>query len=406
MENEEIIAPDSGDMDILNEGIDDDKAPEESGKTPSEDIDNASEEDNNLAPADGEEGKETLEAGEEGKETKEEATETHDDGKNPSFAKINEAYPDFFKKFPEVRTALGRELEYKKLYPTIDDAKESKSRLDFHMELEESIMGGKPGLLLSTLHKTDEKALEAFSTNFLPTLLKGNPPLYEKVALPIVKNVLLTARKEAEKTNSKDLANAVNWVASWFFDNEDGSIPNEEKKETNDEPSEDAKNLQRMLLQKVTDFRDELTETTQTILENTVKSTVDPKKEVPSVLREALVNKILSDLKTELGKDTEHTSLMTRLWAEARKSNYSRQSLNQLKTAYLVGAKKILPVIQKKRVEETLREMGKRPQIPVDNKTRKIGPSDKEKPKFTKGWSKDPKKLDPTKTDADLLGMD
>lgn len=399
MENDDLgsIDPAPGDMDIINDETEDTKTPPE---TPGKEDETEGGDD--AIPDSGNE-ETPPETDETGEGNDEPPVETPGEDKNPSFTKIREYDPEFFKKFPEVKIALGRELEYKKLYPTIEEARESRARLDFHTELEESIVGGNSSLLLSRLHQTDEKALDKFAMSFLPTLLKGNPALYEKVGLGVVKNVLNSAAIEAKKTNSKNLSEAVKWIASYVFETEDGSIPSERRESNNDEPSEAEKELRKVIVQKVTDFKEELQEVTENYLENSVKSTIDPRKEIPSILRDALVGKILSDLKEQLGKDTEHYNMMNRLWKDAKRTNFSRQSLSQLKNAYLAGAKKILPVIQKKHVEETLKAMGKRNTPVPDNKTRKIGSTTKEN-KFAKGFSKDPKKLDPTKTDAELLG--
>lgn len=405
------------DMALLNEGADDDKETPET----KEEIPETKEESEGgrELPSEEEEDEEEEEEEEkeelpEEKDEKEEEEEVKENEKLPSFAKVRAKYPEFFKEFPEVASALGRELEYKKLYPTLDKAKESVQRLNFHTEMEESILEGKPGLLLANLHRTDEKALEKFSTNFLPTLLKGNPPLYEKITVPIVKNFLRYAKKEGEKYNSENLVKAVAWLSDFAFETEEIPDDEVEKKDDKKEPSEDTRRLYQVLQQKVQDFKQELFDITSSTLENQVKSTIDPENALPKVVRNALIRAILSEVSDEVGKDDVHSKNMENLWKDAQKSNYARENLSQLKFAYLARAKKILPAIQKKHLNEALKDMGrtvpktkeqKEKEKLDSSKIRKFGPTPGGK-KYAKGWSDDPKKLDPRKSDADLLGED
>lgn len=391
------------DLDLLSEDAEDEvkKDDEKSEETPPED-----------EKIDEEEKEEEEEVSEEDEDTEriddETPPEEETEGKLPSFKKINEKYPNFLKEFPEVRVALGRELEYKNLFPTVESAKDAHERVAFHRELEEDILEGKSGLLLTRLHQTDEKALNKFAKNFLPTLLKGNPELYERITLPIVKNVLRAAIKEGERHGNKQLPLAAKYISQFVFDSSD--IPEDEKEEKEDkEPSESDRKLQKLLTQRVIDFKQELQESTQNILEHTVKSTIDPDEVFPKSLRNSLMKDILAEVADTLGEDKEHTSKMSALWNQARSDDFSRQNLSQLKSAYLARAKKILPAIQKKHVNEALKEMGRKPKEDVrDSKHRKFGPTDKDKKsgRFAKGWSNDPKKLDPSKTDAQLLGED
>lgn len=412
MENDELgsLAPDTGDLALLNEGADEtnEETNEETTDETSEDTgevgdtsDEVVDENNNEEEVTEDEGK-TEETSEEDKEAAPEGTD-----KNPSFERISKVYPDFFKKFPEVRTALAKELQYKNLYPTIADAKESKERLDFHAEMESSILEGDPSTLLSRLHQTDEGALKKFTKNFLPTLARGNPALYQDIAVPLVNNVLRSALKDAERTNSKNLKEAVRWVSNFLNDSPDlpENVKEDEGKNSKTEPSEAETKLHRMQMQNIRNFQSELSESTYSVLTSTIKSTIDPKNQIPSVLKDALVNKILADVKEDMENDKEHLSSMKRLWIQAAQNDYSRQNLSQLKSAFLARAKKILPVIQKKHVNETLKEMGLRKAEVLDNKTRKIGPTVK-RGQFTKGIGKDPRRLDPSKTDAQLLAED
>lgn len=279
----------------------------------------------------------------------------------PSFKEITEKYPKFFKEFPAVREALGREKAYTDVFPTVQDAKEAGETIEHFNELQASILSGDPSLLLGTLHSNNEKALNKFAKNFLPTIKKGNPELFSSLVTPYIKLVFRNALHQAEVSDSKNLKLAVKWMARFVFNDADGNIPEDEREvedKGNDETSSPlAEENKRLKLTTLRNFSQDIKDRTEKVLEREILKSVDPEDALPSFMQEALVGKVIREIQVSLNSDKEHTRVMTTLWNQAKKNDYSKEDRGQLINAFLARARKILPSIRDKHKKEVMSKL-------------------------------------------------
>lgn len=297
----------------------------------------------------------------------------------PSFKEISTKYPKFFKEFPAVREALGRELAYTQVFPTVDDAKEAGEIIQNFSKLEESVLSGDPSLLLGSLHNKSEQAVNKFAKNFLPTIQKGNPKLFFALITPYINKVLRNALENANSADNKDLAKSVRWLARYIHGTDDGSIPEDPKIDEGEagEENEEVTTLREqnkdLAMKSLRRFGEDVRDHTERILEREILKNVDPEDALPSFMREALVGKIIKDIQESLNSDASHTKSMTALWQKASKNGYSKEDRSQLITAFLARARKILPSIRDKHKKEVMKKLaskGRDERIPNNNRRR------------------------------------
>lgn len=319
------------------------------------------------------------------KETEEETEEDDeivDENKKPSFKAINEKYPKFFKQFPEVREALGRELGYKEVFPTVQDAKDAGEVIETFNKLQESVMSGSSALLLGTLHNQGEGYVNKFAKNFLPTLQKGNPKLFSAIITPYINKILHNALNNANSAGNNNLKLAVQHLAKFIHGTEDGSIPPDPELDDEDRKdgkiSESERSLreenQQLSLTTLRRFAEDVKDSTEKILRKDILKNVDPENALPEFMQDALVNKIIGEIIKSLESDKSHSSSMSRLWLNARKNGYSKEDRSQLISAFLARARKILPSIRdkhKKGVMEKIASISKEKSNRSDNTSRR-----------------------------------
>lgn len=284
----------------------------------------------------------------------------------PSFKEISTKYPKFFKEFPAVREALGRERAYTEVFATVEDAKEAGEVIGDFRSLEQSILSGDSSVLLSNLHDRDEKALNKFAKNFLPTIQRGNPQLFSTIVTPYISRVLRNALQNAEAAGNKQLALAVGHIAKFVYGDPDGRVPDDPKEEKDNlEESSVVKGLaeenRKLAFNTLSRFASDIKNRTEKVIEKNILATIDPENALPEFMQEALVGKIIREIQQSLNADTSHTRLMTSLWNKAKKNGYTDEDRSQLISAFLARAKKILPSIRDKHKKEVLKKLASNP---------------------------------------------
>ena len=118
----------------------------------------------------------------EDKETEEDEEDEEVKDKNfpfevPSFSEIKAEFPEFFKKFPQFRDLVFQQAEYRKIFSTVEDAKEANDDIVAFNGLRDGVLAGKADVLIDAIEETDKAASERFALSFLPALHKKNSEL-------------------------------------------------------------------------------------------------------------------------------------------------------------------------------------------------------------------------------------
>jgi hypothetical protein len=281
----------------------------------------------------------------------------------PSLKNINEAYPDFFKKFPSMRDMYFREAEYSKLFATIDDAKEASENNVAFTNIRDDVFNGNGDKFMSAINSVDPKGLERFAGNFLSNLTKTNMNAFWNAANPLIEDVSRAMYNRGKAEGDSNIVNAALHLSQFFFGKTDiaegksSTVPrvdegqiklDQEKREW-----EDRKHLEfRSSLE--TDLRTQLDDIIIGLDERTGKTKLDPNDVLSPFIRQTIVDHVVQDIGAALAADTSHLRYMDSLWSRAKTNGRKDSDKQKIISAYLNRARSMAPALRSKYVSEAL----------------------------------------------------
>src|SRR5215831_1060337 len=377
------------------------------------------EEEEEESPA--EEELEAAEEGEEGEEAEGEEAESEIPSAHPfdrpSLKNINEAYPDFFKKFPSMRDMYFREAEYAKLFPTVEDAKEASENNSAFANIRDDVFNGDGTKFMSAVNNVDPKGLERFAGGFLANLTKTNMNAFWKAANPLIEDVARAMFNKGRLEGDENIKNAALHLSQFFFGKSDIAEGKATSKAQQDEGKtkldqekkewEDRKHLEfRSSLE--SDLRSQLDEMIIGFDEKTGKTKIDPDGSLSPFITQTIVDHVVQDIGAALASDTSHLKFMDSLWTRAKTNGRRNVDKEKIISAYLSRARAMAPALRSKYVSEAL---GRRSRV-AGEKLRRVAsvpPRTASNGRAPAGDRHDynPKKIDYRKTsDSDILNDD
>lgn len=303
----------------------------------------------------------TVEAEEPEEEEEEPVAELHP-FERPSLKTINEAYPDFFKKFPSMRDMYFREAEYSKLFPTVDDAKEANDNNTAYQNIREDIFNGTGEKFLNAIKTQNPKSLEKFSRGILGTLVKVDQNSFWAAANPLIEDISRSMFKKGTAEGNENLANSAKYLAHYFFGDADiaegkkTTVPREEpESDVSKERKEweDSKQSEfRGGIEK--DLRGQLVDLITGTDGKTGRSKIDPDDILSPFIRNTIIEKVIQDIGSTLAADKSHLTYMDSLWSRARTNGRTDNDKARIISAYLARARSLAPSLRSKYVSEAL----------------------------------------------------
>jgi len=239
----------------------------------------------------------------------------------PTITEIKAKYPDFFKDFPQMKESYFREIKFTQLFPTFEDAQEAFNENEAFTTLSDSVLTGDPAALLESIGKTDTKALEVFSTSFLPTLYKKNPELYSQAMTPVFQNLIRSLYADKDENTR----NAALLLSDYIFGSDGEAVAKGQKSlARNTQPSEEQKRIKDQREQNLTTaFRTAVGRVENGInrsLETMISKSVsfDPNKVFSPALRRLGTKEVIQKVMSQLEHDAGHMSVMQARWKRAR----------------------------------------------------------------------------------------
>lgn len=271
-------------------------------------------------------------------------------------------YPNLFKEFPYLEKAYYREQKFTELLPTIDDAKaavEAKQTLD---RMEADVMGGNTELILRAVREQNPQGFAKIVDDYLPTLAKVDEKAYFHVLGNVTKHTIVAMVREGRKSGNEALASAAQILNQFVFGTSEFQPPQPLSKPVPEDGREQQINEreQQFVRQQFENTRNDLNTRVNNTLKNTIDANIDPKKSMTDYVRKNASREAMEMLETVLSKDARFIALRDKLWEAAFKSNFSRESVERIKSAYLSRAKTLLPTVIKKARIDAMRGLGKR----------------------------------------------
>src|SRR5215203_2277509 len=123
----------------------------------------------------------------------------------PSRKEILAAYPDLFKKFPQLEKSMYREKAYSELLPTIEDAKLSVEKSSLLDKYEEELIAGSTESILQTVKDGDKEAFAKVVDNYLPNLFKVDQHAYYHTIGNVIKHTIVSMVRDGKEQSNEEL---------------------------------------------------------------------------------------------------------------------------------------------------------------------------------------------------------
>jgi len=273
-------------------------------------------------------------------------------------------YPNLFKEFPYLEKAYYREQQFTELLPTIDDAKaavEAKQTLD---RMEADVMSGNTQLILQAVREQNPKGFAKLVDEYLPTLARVDEKAYFHVLGNVTRHTIIAMVREGRRSGNEALASAAQLVNQFVFGTSDFQPPSNLSRQTSE--GEEGKNTelqereQKFVKQQFDSAVGELNTRINNTLKNTIDANIDPKKSMTDYVRKNASREAMEMLESVITKDARFIALKDKLWEAAFKDNFSKTSIDRIKSAYLSRAKTLLPTVIKKARIDALKGLGRR----------------------------------------------
>lgn len=268
----------------------------------------------------------------------------------PTYRQLVAKYPKIFKDFPGLRNTFFRERDYSKLFPTVEDARESYEQLNNLKAGEQRISQADPGDFIELLGEYDVNKQRKFIMDFLPALLSKNRPAFQAVTEPVIKHMIKSAFADGKRNGNSNLMNSAMNVHEWMFgdDKVDEPIRTQRAPEPQTDPEKErlrAEN-QEILRGQHQNFVDTILTNSSKTITNIVSKNLP--EDISSFLGRSITRDIMDELASVLRDDPGHRSNMERLLKQAANNRYSQEWKDRVQSAYLSRAKLALPTIIKK----------------------------------------------------------
>lgn len=277
---------------------------------------------------------------------------------------ILKKYPNVFKDFPYLEKAYYREQQFTELLPTIADAKVAVEKSEILDRFEGDVMKGNTENILKAVKTTDPDAFARIVDDYLPTLARVDQQSYFHILGNISKHTIYAMVQEANKTGDTTLRDAAQILNKFVFGTTDWKPPTNLSREEKPEESSREKQLsereQGFIRQQLETSVNDLNTRVNNTLRNTIEANIDPKESMTEYVRGKASRDAIETLETLINQDTRFKVLVDKLWEAAYKANFTRESVDRIRSAYVSKAKTLLPSVIKKARNEALRGIGKR----------------------------------------------
>ena len=289
---------------------------------------------------------------------------------------ILKKYPDLFKEFPYLERAYYREQQFTEILSTIEDAKEAaESHKVLQRYTEDMVEKGNINNVLKMIKDSNPETYAQVVDGYMEHLRTVDPAAHTHVQSNIVKNIILGMVDTAKSDGDDDLRTAALLLNKWAFGSAKFTPPEKMAKET--KPEDKSKEAEISEKEKAFNKRitDNAMQGVSTRVNNSIKSAIenniDPQKAMTDYVRKNAARDALEKINELIDRDTRFQTIVNKLWDKAAKSNFSDESLAEVRRAFLSKAKSLLEPVLKSSRNQALKGMGKRPKEDVEEDTDK-----------------------------------
>lgn len=275
---------------------------------------------------------------------------------------ILKKYPKLFQDFPYLERAYYREQQFTEVFPTIDDAKIAATKVAQLDDFEKHLLSGNTEKILQAVKDHDPNAFNGIVDNYLQNLAKVSPDGYQHVINNIFRHAVIVMSRD----KNDHVKNAANILNQYMFGTEDVVPPTklatEKKPEDNKEAEELRARENERMRRAFETTRDDLTQRIDSSIIKTIDAHIDPNNQMTEFVKRAAVRQAQEQVKDLIGKDARFRIVLDKLWEKGFKDEFSKDSVERLRSAILSKAKTLLPAVIQSARKEALKGNRRNPE--------------------------------------------
>jgi len=279
----------------------------------------------------------------------------------PKRKEILAAYPDLFKKFPYLESAYYREQQFTEIYPTLENAKETKERAEVLGKFEEQLFSGSADTILQSVKEADSEAFARVVDNLLPNLQRVDNTAYLHTIGNIGKMTIVAMMNEAKNSQNEVLENAATVLHQFLFGNSQWQpITTYGKPIAQDNESKKLADERAQFVQeKFESAKGDLETRTTNSIKSTVMQYIDPKDQMSAYVKGKAGDDCMDLLDKALNADTRYKAALDAQWENAFRENFSKASMDKISSMVKSKARALLPDLISKIRKEALNGSGR-----------------------------------------------
>lgn len=292
----------------------------------------------------------------------------------PRKKEILKAFPDLFKKFPSIESAIYRDRQFSEIFPTPEEARDAAEKSQQFDHLGNDLYRGNSETLLKTIKEGDENAFYRLTDNFIDNVGKVDQRAYHNIIGNIVKYTIIAMSEEAKANQDSELMEHAAALNKFVFRSDKFTPPQKIAREPGPQDREFDRERVQFARERFESARDDLQGKVDNLIKATISRYIDPKGEMTSFVKKHASAEAFSKLETVLANDRILRSTLDRLWREANEGKYSKPLLDKIQAAYLSKAKANLrDTIRSARIEALSKGSRRRESGENDSGSRKRG---------------------------------
>jgi hypothetical protein len=274
-------------------------------------------------------------------------------------------YPDLFKDFPYLQKAYYREQKYSEILPTIEDAQVAVGKAELLDTHEQELISGSTESILVAVRDGDKEAFAKIVDNYLPTLFKVDEGAYYHTIGNIIKHTITSMVRDGKDNQSDELIQAAEALNHYIFGTKTFTPPARmSKSDLNPEDSRKESQIsereQRFVEHQYESAKSSVVTRIDNVIKSTIDKNIDPNDSMTDYVRKNAAREVIESLDDMIGKDKRFSSIYDRLWEKAANDDFSSESMDRIKSAYLSKAKTLLPDLIKRSRNEALKGLSRR----------------------------------------------
>lgn len=273
-------------------------------------------------------------------------------------------YPRLFKDFPYLEKAYFRDRDFTEIFPTISDAKNAAKANETLNGFSSDVLSGNIENVLATAKQTNPQAFNKIVDNYLVALSKVDQGAYHHVMGNNIKFTIMAMVQEGRKSNNEALQSAAQVLNQFVFGSSEFAPPARLSRDPNpDDVNRNNQINQReqaFLQNRFQTVNQDMNSRVNNTLINTINANIDPKDSMSDYVKKTATRDALESVNVLISKDLRFRAIVDKLWENAYSDNFSNDSVDKIRKAFISKAKTLLPSVIKKARSEALRGMGVR----------------------------------------------